>query len=125
MRRVQCWALGGALVLVVSLWLRHRHTRHVPAASVLSAAWPGGPSSPAHSAARCPAGVALRRPSAAGAGTWQPQPPVRRTLRQRSYEGVAGRPPVVPTWILTSGDESSTIYSGASPFRFASLALLG
>lgn len=52
--------------------------------------------------------------------------PLRQTVAQRRYEGLQGHLPSVPTWILTSAEDSATIGSGGrSPFspsgRFVAL----
>jgi len=50
-------------------------------------------------------------------GTWTPQPRLATEPKFRRYLGLEGRPPSIPTWIVTPGNVSSTIrFYDTSPF---------
>jgi hypothetical protein len=71
---------------------------------------------------RC-AGIDLVRPAVAVSsrtGTYEPRPllTLDRRPKLRPYLGLPGRPPAVPTWIVTNGSVSSTLrFYDTSPFR--------
>ena len=57
-----------------------------------------------------PAGVPIN-------GTWAPRPHLAQEPKFEPYHGLKGRPPAIPTWIVTSGNVSSTIrFYDTSPF---------
>ena len=84
-------------------------------------ALPSWAASSVSQAPRCPSSVALQRPALADAspgGTYQPRPPPASPLGAghafphgsfTPYRGLHGRPPAVPTWIVTPANVSSTI----------------